>query len=465
MRNILIPRRKLLTTAMLGGGAVMAFPRGANADTPFTQFAFPATGEPTARTMPDRLAEIKNVLDFGADPTGATDSYAAIQAAINWTSGANRGTIFFPAGAYGVSQSLTFNYNGALSIRFLGVGATSSSIGFWSGHSFTGSWIFDRSNVNGGSPSYQVGPIVFEGLSVNAQGGASTVGCVRIGSTIGAAFRDCMFSGNTGVSTEDSAGNSSKVVLFENCRFNANGSTSPTNAVIWGGGGSMFNCDLRNNDTAVRAYGSGFVIAGSRMENNNTATMLGKDSGGTNRTTSGFWIAGGSYEGNGTAIDFVGPCSGFYINAGALGHDKSNSGYPLGVNNSQYGLLVRAGNAQAGVFDGVNCNSLFDVAAISIGNASSRANLILQSCNGAQTGSTGVPWELPTNAFTAQFDNCNTSPIWTFSQLPSGGDVFEGDEFNISDSNTATWGATAAGSGSNRVLVRYNGTNWTVVGK
>lgn len=36
---------------------------------------------------------------------------------------------------------------------------------------------------------------------------------------------------------------------------------------------------------------------------------------------------------------------------------------------------------------------------------------------------------------------------------------------NFSDSNTATWGATVAGGGANHVLARYNGTNWTVVGK
>lgn len=35
----------------------------------------------------------------------------------------------------------------------------------------------------------------------------------------------------------------------------------------------------------------------------------------------------------------------------------------------------------------------------------------------------------------------------------------------VSDSNTATWGATIAGSGSNNVLAFYNGSAWTVVGK
>lgn len=35
---------------------------------------------------------------------------------------------------------------------------------------------------------------------------------------------------------------------------------------------------------------------------------------------------------------------------------------------------------------------------------------------------------------------------------------------NFSDSNTATWGATIAEGGANKVCGRYNGHNWTVVG-
>lgn len=42
---------------------------------------------------------------------------------------------------------------------------------------------------------------------------------------------------------------------------------------------------------------------------------------------------------------------------------------------------------------------------------------------------------------------------------------YEGESFNVSDSNTATWGATYATGGANRVKVRNNGTSWTVVGK
>jgi hypothetical protein len=41
----------------------------------------------------------------------------------------------------------------------------------------------------------------------------------------------------------------------------------------------------------------------------------------------------------------------------------------------------------------------------------------------------------------------------------------EGMVCAFSDSNTATWGATIAGSSTNHVLGYYNGTNWTVIGK
>lgn len=46
-----------------------------------------------------------NVLDFGADPTGAADSLAAIQAAI--AALPNGGIVFFPAGTYLISATLT----------------------------------------------------------------------------------------------------------------------------------------------------------------------------------------------------------------------------------------------------------------------------------------------------------------------------------------------------------------------
>jgi len=49
---------------------------------------------------------VVNVLDYGADPTGATDSATAIQAAITALGTYERGTVFIPKGAYKVASSI-----------------------------------------------------------------------------------------------------------------------------------------------------------------------------------------------------------------------------------------------------------------------------------------------------------------------------------------------------------------------
>lgn len=48
----------------------------------------------------------------------------------------------------------------------------------------------------------------------------------------------------------------------------------------------------------------------------------------------------------------------------------------------------------------------------------------------------------------------------TFANLPAS--PVEGMMQAVTDSTTATWGATITGGGSNHVLAYYNGTNWTV---
>lgn len=51
---------------------------------------------------------VASVIDFGADPTGATDSTAAIQAAID-SFGSGQGTVSFPKGTYLVTSTLTID--------------------------------------------------------------------------------------------------------------------------------------------------------------------------------------------------------------------------------------------------------------------------------------------------------------------------------------------------------------------
>lgn len=79
----------------------------------------------TTRTVKAKLQESVSVLDFGADPTGVSDSTAAIQAAINVAASIG-GAVFFPSGIYLISSSLTNSANG---VSLIGVNGTA----IWNG--------------------------------------------------------------------------------------------------------------------------------------------------------------------------------------------------------------------------------------------------------------------------------------------------------------------------------------------
>ncbi len=51
------------------------------------------------------------------------------------------------------------------------------------------------------------------------------------------------------------------------------------------------------------------------------------------------------------------------------------------------------------------------------------------------------------------------------SALPTCNSTADGQSRAVTDSATATWGATVTGSGSNHVLVYCNGTSWTITAK
>lgn len=67
-----------------------------------------ATGTPTARTLANRAADVVNVIDYGADPTGVADSSEAFQnAAYDLGTGPNKGgTIFVPTGKYLLNSTI-----------------------------------------------------------------------------------------------------------------------------------------------------------------------------------------------------------------------------------------------------------------------------------------------------------------------------------------------------------------------
>jgi Pectate lyase superfamily protein len=75
------------------------------------------------RTLDSKIKEAwVSVVDFGADPTGVSDSTAAWTAAYNQVAAAGGGTVYFPAGTYLLSSMGTVSQNGT-TIRCVG-GAT-----------------------------------------------------------------------------------------------------------------------------------------------------------------------------------------------------------------------------------------------------------------------------------------------------------------------------------------------------
>jgi Pectate lyase superfamily protein len=83
---------------------------------PYTIWGNPTGSAASATALPSQTI---NVIVFGADPTGANDSYSAVQAAINAAYAHNSGgyspaTVYLPPGTYKLSQPLELNYPGLI---------------------------------------------------------------------------------------------------------------------------------------------------------------------------------------------------------------------------------------------------------------------------------------------------------------------------------------------------------------
>jgi hypothetical protein len=66
-----------------------------------------ATGSTTARSLSARAADVVNVLDYGADKSGAADSTASIQAAIDALPSSG-GEVYFPPGTYSIKTGTSY---------------------------------------------------------------------------------------------------------------------------------------------------------------------------------------------------------------------------------------------------------------------------------------------------------------------------------------------------------------------
>jgi hypothetical protein len=117
----------------------------------------------------------------------------------------------------------------------------------------------------------------------------------------------------------------------------------------------------------------------------------------------------------------------------------------------------------AGGFTGVGQTASTNIAFS--GSTSGTCNLTVPATAGALVPGSASECDLGSTSapFGAGVFSSVRGKAVAFASLP--GSPVEGMLVAVTDSNTATWGATVAGGGSNHVLAYYNGTNWTVAAK
>jgi hypothetical protein len=426
-----LSKRALLSkgalSAGVGVGALALLPQRASADTPFTTFAFPATGAPTPRTMPDRLAEVINVKDFGAIGNGVSDEKAALQAAFDAAFGSSsspHGTnsylnraVHIPNGNYRVGSPL--NLTNVMGGRIYGDGQGSTML------TGTGTSLFQ---INGMSQT------IFEDFSARMDGFSSTNGKAVF-------YMDWDGTGSVGLNN---------IMLFNIGVGNAYYGVriAPSNH----GGQNIVLLHL-NSAATYRVVS----IEGDSCEVSAPDGAIEVDGS----SSIGFWVQKGSlqcgcqFAGTGTDIkhdsasittlygarsedtNFINITNGKVIVIGFTFTSGNGLGYGLSITSPATGDFISCRFAVGGQFTGNGIVSLINT-----------------------TFDTNPPINL--SSFTGTISNYIGSSIFTYAQLPPAA---EGLTVNLSDSNTANWGDKISGTGANHVMARWNGTNWTVVGK
>jgi hypothetical protein len=166
------------TDALEAADAALYAPAGSN----LVGFLQAGTGA-TTRTVQGKLRDEVSVLDFGADPTGATSSSTAVQAAINYVQ-ALGGTLVFPRGKYLFTSQVTIdrtyavsgsNFVGERNLIISGYGAEIRTTGAITAFNVRGGW----------APNLTC---LIEGFTIYHRGNTTAVGGIRL---IGAGLCTC----------------------------------------------------------------------------------------------------------------------------------------------------------------------------------------------------------------------------------------------------------------------------------
>ena len=209
------------------------------------------TGSAWALTPGVRQTEI-NVLDFGADPTGTTDSWTAIQNAINVSAAVGTPSIIYiPKGVYRVSANLEMSPTARMTFRGEGndLSYTNGTFFGLAGFNFPSNpsvfrgtclWFYNNTHgiVNGNSFS----PVIIEGIGFVGSTGLD--GNSAAGTWVTAAFTQPAIGSNVTVAFNDTSLLTSVIGINNNFTISVGGTyklisvTDTTHAVIQNVGGT-----------------------------------------------------------------------------------------------------------------------------------------------------------------------------------------------------------------------------------
>jgi hypothetical protein len=425
--------------------------------------------------MPDRLAEIKNVKDFGAVGNGSTDDTSAIQAAIN-AAAAKGGSVYFPSGVYKVSSTLTVSGKNPM-IRLFG----ESSQDFLTGSSILGNvngYLFAASQPGGTLPASNFGCAIIEkmnwsnsapqgmGLFVPAQMYGVVRHCNIQASKVGISI---VGPPGTGVGNAASGPPVAGIGCIEHCTITGNASAGSIGVYI--STGNLTACSIIGWDTACAAILAAPNIFATRFEVNNTAILLGLDPlyGTGSQQVSGGQIIGLEMETNNTGI-YAYAADSMLIAGNAVTANGNTPGFSTSFA-GQCLYAFRARYISNMMICGNGFNGSYAIACVSI---EADPFNVLFSGNAVGSRGSGVSWSVvsPSNpvagitVFPLANANVPASAVTrTFAQLPqSGTGAVEGMEYSITDSPTPAGAVITSGGGTNHVKVRWNGSSWRIMG-
>ncbi len=421
-------------------------------DTPFTTFAFNATGGSTPKTMPDRLADMGvNVKDFGATGNGSTDDSAAIQAAITY-SGAE-GIVFFPPGIYNVGTTGIDLYSSiSTSVTLRGSGQKAGVIGNVNGFIFSNTNAFNNFE----------GAVCMENIAVVNTHAAG--GCVNIETGITVDIHNCSFNGFVCVALgkDDAVNDQSTGTMIRSCHF-----ASPS--ASWAAGSmaiycaaldtTIMNCTMLGFDQAVRICGVGHTIISCQMESNNYGLVVGRNYSNATYRATGVAVMGCSFENNFHAAIYVDDTIYMKVESTIITFGDNVLG-----RHSETGITVN--NAQKLTIDTTVTGGAFTTAGINMLNVDSTnisKVLFINSDCGSLNIAAGTQKSNMTQINCVNFGSFAT----TVTLLPgNAGSPSEppsqGDRRFVTDATATTFLSTVAGGGGNAVPVIYNGSAWII---